>query len=380
MTMSRETESATTTVVSIPVMESRPLHTGHRVVVGVIEAGTLVDRHVVPRRNRKKDEGYQRAPSVTRINRLEKEMRDGKVDLPTAILVSLRKNADEVLTGSGKNLTLSLNGAPLNVVDGQHRVEALNRLIDVDPDQFANFLIPIVCVLGASELVEMEQFYVVNSTAKSVRTDLAYDLLKRRANNDASYMMTLDRDGQSWKVKGQEIVEALDQEVPWRGRIRFPNEAMAATTIGNAGLVNSLKQLLSSAYFGALTTPQQAKVLLEYWRGITQVLPECFKDGAARSFTLQKATGVMTMHTLLLTIIEHVRENGDSVIEAESYVQVLSEPLQELQGENHEGSVVSDSDFWRAGAQGAAGTYSSNAGRRVLLAKLKTLLPNLTLE
>ena len=226
----------------------------------------------------------------------------------------------------------------------------------------------------------MEQFYVVNSTAKSVRTDLAYDLLKRRASNDATYMMALERDGQSWKVKGQEIVEALDHETPWRGRIRFPNEARADTTIGNAGLVNSLKQLLSSAYFGALTTPQQVKVLIEYWRGIAQVLPECFKDGEARSYTLQKATGAMTMHALLLTVIEHVRENGDSAIEAESYVQVLSEPLQELQGENHEGSVVSGSDFWLAGAQGAAGTYSSNAGRRVLLAKLKTLLPNLTLE
>ena len=150
--MSRGNESTTTAVVSIPVMESRPLHTGQRVVVGVIEAGTLVDRHVVPRRNRKKGEGYQRSPSVTRVNRLEKEMRDGKVDLPTAILVSLRKNPDEVLTGSGKNLTLSLNGAPLNVVDGQHRVEALNRLLDVAPDQFTDFLIPFVCVLGASEL------------------------------------------------------------------------------------------------------------------------------------------------------------------------------------------------------------------------------------
>ena len=378
--MSKENESVTTTVVSLPVMESKPLHTGHRVVVGVIDAGTLVDRHVVPRRNRKKGEGYQRAPSVTRVNRLEKEMRDRRVDLPTAILVSLRKNPDEVLTGSGKNLTLTLNGAPLNVVDGQHRVEALNRLINVAPDQFTDFLIPFVCVLGASELVEMEQFYVVNSTAKSVRTDLAYDLLKRRASNDATYMMTLERDGQSWKVKGQEIVEALDGKAPWRGRIRFPNEAVADTTIGNAGLVNSLKQLLSSAYFGALTTPQQVKVLVEYWRGIEQVIPECFKDGDARSYTLQKATGVMTMHALLLTVIEHVRENGDSVIEAESYVQVLSEPLQALQGDNHDGSVVSGSDFWLAGAAGAAGTYSSNAGRRVLLAKLKTLLPALTLE
>ena len=378
--MSKENESVTTTVVSLPVMESRPLHTGHRVVVGVIDAGTLVDRHVVPRRNRRKNEGYQRAPSVTRVNRLEKEMRDRRVDLPTAILVSLRKKPDEVLTGSGKNLTLTLNGAPLNVVDGQHRVEALNRLINVAPDQFTDFLIPFVCVLGASELVEMEQFYVVNSTAKSVRTDLAYDLLKRRASNDPTYMMALLRDGQSWKVKGQEIVEELDGNAPWSGRIRFPNEPVADTTIGNAGLVNSLKQLLSSAYFGALTTPQQVKVLVEYWRGIEQVLPECFKDGDARSYTLQKATGVMTMHALLLTVIEHVRENGDSVIEAESYVQVLSEPLQALQGDNHDGSVVSGSDFWLAGAAGAAGTYSSNAGRRVLVAKLKTLLPALTLE
>ena len=378
--MNRDNSSATTTVVSIPVMESKPLHTGHRVVVGVIEAETLVDRHFVPRRNIKKNEGYQRAPSMPRVNRLAKEIRDRKVDLPTAILVSLRKTADEVLTGSGTHLVLNLNGAPLNIVDGQHRVGALQTLMEVDPDQFADFLIPFVCVLGASELVEMEQFYVVNSTAKSVRTDLAYDLLKQRASHDATYMMALEHSGRSWQVKGQEIVEALAQAAPWRGRIRFPNEPIADTTIGNASLVNSLQPLLGSAYFGALATPNQVKVLTEYWNGIKQTLPDCFKDDVARSCTLQKATGAMTMHALLLTVLEHVRQNGDSVIEADSYALVLSDPLRELQGENHEGSVVSGSDFWLAGAEGAAGMYSNNAGRRVLLGKIKTLLPDLTVE
>jgi hypothetical protein len=34
-------------------------------------------------------------------------------------------------------------------------------------------------MIGAGELEEMRQFYVVNSTAKSVRTDLVLDLLKQ---------------------------------------------------------------------------------------------------------------------------------------------------------------------------------------------------------
>ena len=39
-------------------------------------------------------------------------------------------------------------------------------------------------MIGADETEEMTQFYVINSTAKSVRTDLALDLLKQRAEND----------------------------------------------------------------------------------------------------------------------------------------------------------------------------------------------------
>ena len=82
-------------------------------------------------------------------------------------------------------------------------------------------------------------------------------------------------------------------------------------------MVNSLKPLLSSPYFGSVTTDNQVKVINAYWHGIQAVLPECFEDPT--EFAIQKSTGVAIMHTVLLTVLEHVRSAGDSVIEPSSY-------------------------------------------------------------
>jgi len=37
-------------------------------------------------------------------------------------------------------------------------------------------------------------------------------------------------------------------------------------------------------------------------------------------------------------------------------------------------------DFWLSGSEGAAGSYSSSAGRRVLTAKIRGLLPEIEVE
>ena len=52
-------------------------------------------------------------------------------------------------------------------------------------------------------------------------------------------------------------------------------------------------------------------------------------------------------------------------------------PLEQLQGDDAKGSPVAGLDFWRAAPSGAAGSYSSSAGRRVLQAKIQQLLPTL---
>jgi hypothetical protein len=95
---------------------------------------------------------------------------------------------------------------------------------------------------------------------------------------------------------------------------------------------------------------------------------------------LQKGVGVVALHTILLYVLEIIRNAGRSVTEADSYAGILQEPLDNLQGDCVDEGIVRGIDFWAAAPKGAAGSYSGSAGRRVLVAKLKQLLPSVDLD
>ena len=63
-------------------------------VSGMIPAEDIWIRYVIPQRDHRSRTGYQRELSTSRVNRLVKELREDRVDLPTSILVNLR-NYDE---------------------------------------------------------------------------------------------------------------------------------------------------------------------------------------------------------------------------------------------------------------------------------------------
>ena len=88
----------------------------------------------------------------------------------------------------------------------------------------------------------------------------------------------------------------------------------------------------------------------------------------------------MIMHGLLISVIEYLRSKGKSVVEPQSYSLALKDTLLSLEGDNATGEIARGSDFWKAGSEGAAGSFSSNAGRRVLSAKLKSTLPKFEVE
>lgn len=347
--------------------------------LGVITAGVLADLHLVPRRDTRKKTGYQREVAPTRVNRLMRDLAEGRVDLPTAVLLNLRtyKQGVHLVARDGREFFCP-NTEKLYVVDGQHRVVALTRLVQMDSDRWSHYEIPFVCMLGADEREEMEQFYVVNSTAKSVRTDLALDLLKQRAESDPDVMKSLVERSESWKVKAQTLVEELSATSMWRNRIRLPGDPKGDATLTSSGMVASLRPLLGTPYFGSITTVNQVKVLDAYWQGLREVIPAAFDEPS--QYVLQKATGVMAMHGLLISLIEYVRSKGESVIEPGSYGEPLKGALLELEGDTGTGDIARGADFWKAGPDGAAGSFSSNAGRRVLVAKLRALLPPLEVE
>ena len=362
-------------ITTITVSDHATLSRGTKIVTGIIRAGDLVERSEIPRRDNRTKTGYQRDPSPARVNRLAADLRAKRVDLPTAVLCNLRSYQNGVhLVDEGGRLLLRLNGASLYVVDGQHRTKALERLINEDPDKWSEFLIPFVCMLGATEDEEMRQFHVVNSTAKSVRTDLALSILKQRAETDPDYMKSLVERGEAWKVTAQNLAEEMAKLRIWEHRIRFPREPKGSTTISSSGMVSSLKRPLATPFFGAIGQNGQLKVLQAYWEGIREVLQEPFNEPS--DYVLQKNIGVQTMHSLLETVLELVKAEGRSVIEKENYAEIFQDLLRDdLQGDNAEGEVVSGANFWRSGGKGAAGSFSSNAGRRVLIAKIKAGLP-----
>ena len=368
------------TRVQIPVIDATSLQDGVPMVMGVIPAGILTRLFETPKRDSRRKSGYQRELSTARVNKLVDDLQSKRVDLPTAVLLNLRGfEKDRNLSIEDGHKYLCPFDEPLYVVDGQHRIAALARLVDNSPAEWSDFEISFIAMLGASERDEMRQFYVVNSTAKSVRTDLALDLLKQQAESDAELMIKLTERGEAWKVEAQEITETLCDNSPvWRDRVRFPLEPKESTTIGSAGMVASLKPLLSTAYFGQISTSNKVKLLDAYWKGIKKVIPEVFDEPS--DFNIQKSIGVSVMHSLLIYVIEHIRSKGWSVLDPESFTMTLEGTLPKLQGENSEGFPVEGGDFWRVAPAGASGAYSSSAGRRVLLANLRSRLPQVEVE
>jgi len=365
----------------INVIESQPLNRGNRVVVGVVDAATLVDRSSVDTRDWQEQSGYQRQANSNRIIKISRLLKDNSVDLASSFLVGIRAPASEVLLSKGKGgLCLDLNGHKAHIIDAQHRVGALKKILDGNEGDYDGHLVNVNFILDSNEIVEMEVFHSTNSTAEKMRPDLSYDLMKQRYDKDPTYRKVVKRERKEWIIKGQKLVERLAKDSPhWQGRIRFPHEPTADTTIGNSGLVNSLEKLLTSETFtGQYTEAQQFSILKCFWASVARALPECLLPGEARNYTLQKAVGAQTMHTLLASLIERGTQTSSGIIlgayslfDPAAY-DCVQGALKNLTGENQLGGQVTGAQFWRVGAAGVASFHAStNLARRVLVDKMK---------
>ena len=368
----------------IEVIQGPTLHGSIKTVVGVIPAETLVRHHSVPQRDVLRATGYQRSPSQKRVNELAGSITRREVDLPTSVLLSLRGEcASQVLTRVGPDayeLDLSPEKAStdhqLFVVDGQHRVKALAKAMNEDQADILNVKIPFVCMIGADESQEMEQFHVVNSNAKSVPTNLALELLRARAEHDPNFAQRVKDGGRKWELDAQGLTQHLaTASSTWKNRIRLANSPKAQTTVPSASFVKSLKPLLAqpTLFRRIPSIEQQGQVIDAYWRAIRRVLPEAFEEPP--KFNIQKGVGVEVLHSVLPNVLDQVRSAGDSVFKPDSYRDLVAQALLSIEAPNGDGDMVTGVDFWRTGRDGAAGIYTSAAGKRRLAELIEARLP-----
>ena len=370
-------------MLKIPVVFGQELREEISVILGSMPVKHLLDRLEIPYLDALRKTGYQRKPAMSRVKRLADELRAGHADIPTSILVNIREeNTKKYLSKDGEVTYLEI---PLDseikfyIVDGQHRALAFKILYEENFEKWGDYKIQFVAMIGANPEQEMKQFYTVNSTAKSVKTDLAYDILNTLSDKDQHIKNDLVSKGQTWKIDGQKLAELLHQKsVVWKDKIRLANADKQDTVLPVASLVNSLSSPLKTKFFGNHNLNAQYEILEAYWVGISKAMPIAFGD-YYKDYSIQKGLGTAVMNELLGDVIEVIRNKGKDVTDSDAYAEVVKPMLDKLSAINAEDEEVAGSKFWLSGKLGgAAGAFSSSAGKKLLAAKLKANMPKLS--
>ena len=370
----------------IQVIEGPRLqHSKIPTVAGTITINELIGRYQIPEWDSMTEKGYQREPAMARVQNLANEIRTESVDLPTAILVNRRDMEIEHIVSKGELKFLSLGSVrdPVQsfyIVDGQHRIRALEILFEEDNEKWAEYQIPFVCMIGADENQELEMFYVVNSNAKSVKTDLAYELLRKQADRDTSFAENIEGTRKGQQVDAQRLVNELRKISPvWEGRIQLPNEPRLNTIIRSGAMVSSLVDALKQMNFSSYPLEQKAKILDAYWQGIRIVYSEAFEGDNFRSYNLQKTIGVNVFHILFPHVLQLAHQQS-GIVDKQVYANIMRDSLENLELLDVNGDLTYGLECWLVGKSGVTSSYGTKAGNMLLADKIRQRLPVLQVE
>ena len=87
------------------------------------------------------------------------------------------------------------------------------------------------------------------------------------------------------------------------------------------------------------------------------------------------------MNELLVYIIDRVKYSGKPLKKSSTYLPLVSKALENLSGQNSGGQTVSGADFWKIAKEGgAAGAFSSSAGKKILVSRLVSGMPEFKID
>src|SRR2546422_4895481 len=169
--------------------------------------------------------GYQRAVEEGRARKIADYLKTNSAVLPTSILLNVRQKealrweGDRETSGSPGVLTIP-DGATVYVVDGQHRQAGLAVVAKTRPS-IREFPVPAILMEGFEMVDEALQFYLINTKAKKVPTDLSRRLLLEF--DQVQYLEAPKK----WILNALRVTIALESKLdnPWRGKIRPANAA-----------------------------------------------------------------------------------------------------------------------------------------------------------
>jgi DGQHR domain-containing protein len=333
-------------------------------------------------REDKEDRGYQRkaAPKdIAKIKDYVLKQTDSPL-FPTGMLLNCRNKIDfdEKTDGIG---TLHINEI-LYVIDGQHRFEAWSEMM-TSPElekQWGDFEFPVVILSNFDEVKEVEQFFVVNTRQKKVKTDLAQrNLLTLAKDKDTRGLVPVSK---KWELTATKMVDILNEEMAgsiWENKIILPSddvEIKRIKSISQNSFITSLKSFFVGRYplfisEGRPLTEEWAEFIDGYWKVVEKVYPEAVRD--INDYSMMKSVGVFTLHKVLNLIIKKFEGSG-SMTSGRNREKIYKEAEQIL------GRAARNKfplEFWRTSVPKQVrlkgeyiGSYSSTSGQDALAQKI----------
>lgn len=363
--------------ITLPAIELR--QNGTRLLITKMRAGDLetytrIDPFDTNRDFADPEQGYQRPAEVPRVkkfgNWMKKELEGGgNVRMPTALLLSSR-GSEVVLSPNGTITLKESNKLPL--IDGQHRRRGFEWAIhERGVSALADFELPVVILQDIDKVGEMNQFRIVNSEQKSVRTDLVNFILTQlvaREGDDAV------EEKHEWKVVASLVTKRLNEDEggPWHDRIVMPDQRAYSKeeiaedpslqhlrTARATSFITSLKPIdayLDDLRPGSATLEQRADTLFAvldgFWRAVRKRNPKAFDS--ADDYVMTKTPGIFALHRMCLSLMKDMYRGHRDFDEA-GFAHMLKKA-----------SLVADPSYWSVGdteaKRGDASKYGSMKG------------------
>jgi len=237
-----------------------------------------------------------------------------------AIILALRDTATcEIGEEAAPKLVLEWNeSVPTNVIDGQHRVEALKLFFANQQEAAEDFFVPVCILVDLPFHVQAEMFAVINVRQKQVSRSRIYDLL--------GYMPIKDPATKEQAYKGEmaihrfchHVVRVLNTSAksPWHNRIKMRGSGEGI--VPQAAFVTDLAHLVAPrkdkpklarlpvffAYFMTGDLVAFAKVCIIYFLGIARAWPEHWEtDTKLKASLFGKTNGIAVMFLILHDLI-----------------------------------------------------------------------------
>lgn len=327
------------------------------------------------------DRGYQRGLSESSVDKIKDFILRETMHpiLPTALLASSREELEfkEINKLGLGELEIT---DKLYIIDGQHRFEAWKSLLK-DPilyEEWQDFEIPVVIISGLKltgiipkPIKEMEQFYIINSRQKKIKTDLAQRLLLNFAKQEETKGLIAPKD--FWVSYAVVITDALNEQRDniWKGKIVIEGDSQdlkKTKIINQNSFVSSLKPFFTGVELvfniPKIKPDECIDFLVEFWNIVAAVYPLIIDN--PHDYSLMKTVGVFALHIFLNNV---TKRNGG----LQNKNKILREVRTALLSASDDIKGNYKTDFWRSKVPTSikergryAGGYSSGAGHNRL--------------